>query len=47
MRVNNVRACRFYESCDFQLGGFDAYLYSGVQTDTEEIALYWHLAFDQ
>jgi len=26
---NNVRACKFYEDCGFQIGGFDNYLYKG------------------
>ena len=39
---NNVGACKFYERCGFQLGGFDKYLYKGLQEDTEEIALYWY-----
>lgn len=43
----NVRACRFYERCGFRLRGFDAHLYRGIQSDTDEIALYWYLVFDQ
>jgi len=42
---NNVAACRLYESCGFQLGGFDRYLYKGLHPDTDEIALYWYLLF--
>jgi len=42
---NNVPACRFYEHCGFTLGGFDTYLYKGINKDTEEIALYWYLLF--
>lgn len=42
----NVRACQFYESCGFQLGGFDTYLYKGVKSGTDEIALYWYLVFE-
>ena len=39
---NNVAACKFYERCGFILGGFDKYLYKGLHTNTEEIALYWY-----
>ena len=42
---NNVAACCLYESCGFQLGGFDRCLYKGLQPDTDEIALYWYLLF--
>ncbi len=42
---NNVVACRLYESCGFQLGGFDRCLYQGLQPGTDEIALYWYLLF--
>lgn len=41
----NVTACRFYESCGFQLGGFDSLLYKALHPDTDEIALYWYLWF--
>lgn len=44
---NNVKACRFYESCGFRLRGFDTYLYKGINSDTEEIALYWYLVFEE
>ena len=43
---NNLAACRFYESCGFELGGFDAYLYKGLNPTTDEIALYWYLMFE-
>ncbi|MGZ9226837.1 MAG: GNAT family N-acetyltransferase [Anaerolineales bacterium] len=43
---NNVAACRFYESCGFELGGFDVYLYKGLNRATDEIALYWYLMFE-
>jgi streptothricin acetyltransferase len=43
---NNVAACRLYESCGFELGGFDAYLYKGLNRATDEIALYWYLMFE-
>lgn len=42
---NNVTACRFYESCGFKLRGFDTHLYKGLNSATEEIALYWYLLF--
>jgi streptothricin acetyltransferase len=41
----NVAACRLYERCGFALGGFDRYLYQGLNPGTEEIALYWYLIF--
>jgi ribosomal protein S18 acetylase RimI-like enzyme len=44
---NNVRACKFYESCGFQLRGFDTYLYKGINSDTDEVALYWYLVFGE
>ncbi|MGW9123957.1 GNAT family N-acetyltransferase [Paenibacillus chitinolyticus] len=43
---NNVRACKFYESCGFVLGGFDACLYKGLDKQNNEIALYWYLMLD-
>ena len=42
---NNVGACRLYESCGFELRGFDTHLYKGIDSDTDEIALYWYLLF--
>jgi streptothricin acetyltransferase len=39
---NNVSACRLYESCGFELGGFDFNLYKGITPGTDEIALYWY-----
>jgi streptothricin acetyltransferase len=42
---NNAAACRLYESCGFQLGGFDRNLYQGLHPGTDEIALYWYLLF--
>jgi ribosomal protein S18 acetylase RimI-like enzyme len=42
---NNVAACRLYESCGFQLGGFDRCLYLGLNPGTDEIALYWYFCF--
>ncbi|AGA30967.1 GNAT family N-acetyltransferase [Singulisphaera acidiphila] len=40
---NNVPACKFYEVCGFQLGGFDQHLYRGLDKATTEIALFWYL----
>ena len=42
---NNVPACRLYESCGFVLGGFDEYLYKGLNGATDDVALYWYLVF--
>jgi ribosomal protein S18 acetylase RimI-like enzyme len=42
---NNVAACRLYERCGFELGGFDVYLYKGLEPATDEVALYWYLIF--
>jgi ribosomal protein S18 acetylase RimI-like enzyme len=44
---NNVRACKFYESCGFQLRGFDTYLYKGINSDSDEVGLYWYLFFGE
>ncbi|MCH5584057.1 GNAT family N-acetyltransferase [Shimazuella sp. AN120528] len=41
----NVRACKFYESLGFVIGGFDFCLYKAVQ-QVEETAIYWYLLFD-
>jgi GNAT superfamily N-acetyltransferase len=41
----NVPACRLYESCGFELRGFDTHLYKGLDPSTDEIALYWYLMF--
>jgi streptothricin acetyltransferase len=43
---NNIRACRFYESCGFHIGGFDQILYKGIQDDTIEVALYYYFLFN-
>ena len=42
---NNVAACRLYESCGFELCGFDTHLYKGLNPTTDEIAVYWYLMF--
>jgi ribosomal protein S18 acetylase RimI-like enzyme len=41
----NVAACLFYQRCGFELGGFDRFLYRGLDPDTEEVALYWYMIF--
>ena len=40
---NNVPACRFYQRYGFKLGGFDRYLYSALDLQRHETALYWYL----
>ncbi|SDC89547.1 Ribosomal protein S18 acetylase RimI [Paenibacillus sp. UNCCL117] len=40
---NNVRACKFYESCGFVIGGFDSYVYRGLNKESDEVAIYWYL----
>ncbi|WP_039788533.1 GNAT family N-acetyltransferase [Paenibacillus riograndensis] len=42
----NVRACRFYESCGFVIGGFDQYVYKGIPAVSGEVAVYWYLHFE-
>ncbi|OZB92805.1 GNAT family N-acetyltransferase [Paenibacillus sp. XY044] len=42
---NNVRACQFYESCGFVIGGFDSNLYRGFKEHAQETALFWYLLF--
>jgi len=41
----NLQACQFYQSCGFQLGGFDKFLYQGLMPGTQEVALYWYEIF--
>ncbi|WP_028551561.1 GNAT family N-acetyltransferase [Paenibacillus sp. UNC451MF] len=41
---NNVKACKFYESCGFVLGGIDCYIYKNILEGREETALYWYLS---
>jgi ribosomal protein S18 acetylase RimI-like enzyme len=43
---NNVQACRFYESCGFQIGGFDNMLYRGLDSSTDEVAIYYYFHFE-
>lgn len=39
---NNADACKFYYSYGFRLGGYDRFLYRGLNPNTNEIALYWY-----
>lgn len=39
---NNVGACRLYEACGFEIGGFDRKLYRGIADVGEEVAVYWY-----
>jgi streptothricin acetyltransferase len=41
----NVPACKLYESCGFELRGFDTHLYKALDPSTDEIALFWYLVF--
>jgi len=41
----NVPACRLYQKCGFELGGFDRNVYKALNPSTDEIALYWYLKF--
>lgn len=42
---NNASACLFYRSCGFVLGGFDMFLYKGIDRKNKEVALFWYLFF--
>jgi len=42
---NNIGGCQLYESCGFELAGFDRCLYQGIDPATDEIALYWYYQF--
>jgi ribosomal protein S18 acetylase RimI-like enzyme len=42
---NNLQACKFYESCGFEIGGFDKFLYKGVDSESDEIAMFWYYHF--
>lgn len=46
-QTNNVRACQFYERCGFRIGGFDNYLYKGIEAETEEVAVFWYFHFEE
>lgn len=39
---NNVAACKLYERCGFVLGGFDRFLYAGLDKSASETALFWY-----
>lgn len=39
---NNAAACRLYATQGFELRGFDAGLYRGLDPHTREIALFWY-----
>jgi len=43
--VDEVQACKLYESCGFELRGFDTHLYKAFDPATDEMALYWYLIF--
>ncbi|HEK9099097.1 GNAT family N-acetyltransferase [Bacillus pfraonensis] len=45
-QYNNVRACKFYESCGFVIGGFDFLVYKGINEQSDEIAIYWYFIFE-
>ncbi len=40
---NNVKACRFYQSCGFVLKGLDTGLYHASEQCRDEVALFWYL----
>ena len=40
---NNVPACQLYESCGFNLQGFDSSLYRGLNLHSQEVAVFWYL----
>ena len=44
---NNVAACRFYQSCGFQLVGFNTMLYTNDDIGRQDVALFWCLPLDQ
>lgn len=41
----NVGACKLYESCGFQIGGFDKLVYNAMDLPKDEIAIFWYLIF--
>lgn len=41
----NAAACRLYDRCGFELGGFDRNVYKALNPTTNEVALYWYLIF--
>ncbi|UVJ42367.1 GNAT family N-acetyltransferase [Pseudomonas sp. LS1212] len=42
---NNLGACRLYQDYGFVLGGIDRMRYRGIDSETEEVALFWYLMF--
>jgi ribosomal protein S18 acetylase RimI-like enzyme len=42
---NNAAGCLLYQSCGFELAGFDRHLYHGLDPHKDEVALYWYLIF--
>ena len=42
---NNVAACRLYQQCGFEIGGFDRLLYGGLPAVADEVAVFWYLLF--
>lgn len=44
-QTNNVKACQFYESCGFAIGGFDSNLYKAIPEHADKVAVYWYLTF--
>jgi ribosomal protein S18 acetylase RimI-like enzyme len=43
---NNVGACKFYEQYGFVIGGFDRYIYNGMENCADEIAVFWYLILE-
>lgn len=41
----NAAACRLYQRCGFELGGFERNVYKALNPSTDEVALYWYLFF--
>lgn len=39
---NNVAACRFYKKCGLRFGGYDEFLYRGIEEHKSETALFWY-----
>jgi streptothricin acetyltransferase len=42
---DNVPACLLYQSCGFELGGFDRNVYKAIDPNRKDSALYWYLIF--
>lgn len=43
----NVSACAFYRASGFKFGGYDEYLYHGIEGTRDEVALYWYWFSDE